>query len=114
MKQWRDFFTDLRAAGGDAWDKIDDPERFLNGETMPTTDENKYQKMLPNWNAAGERHDVTRAFAVTCPARQHAIKKLLMAGERGGKSVAQDLREAIQATERALELAIADQMGRWG
>lgn len=49
-------------------------------------------------------YDILVAWGVTCPARQHAIKKMLMAGERGAKGVVQDLDEAIQATERAKEL----------
>ena len=49
-------------------------------------------------------YDVLNAFAVRCPARQHAIKKLLCAGIRGGKNNLQDLREAIEAIQRAVEL----------
>jgi len=49
-------------------------------------------------------YDVLVAFAVTCPARQHAIKKLLCAGMRGGKSELQDLQEAGQSVARAIEL----------
>jgi hypothetical protein len=41
---------------------------------------------------------------VTCPATAHAIKKLLMAGERGHKDKVQDLKEAKQSIERAIEL----------
>lgn len=49
-------------------------------------------------------YDVLTAFAVTCPARQHAIKKLLCAGQRGSKSELQDLQEAGQSVERAIGL----------
>ena len=49
-------------------------------------------------------YDVLQAFKVTCPARQHAIKKLLAAGERGAKETAQDLEEARQSVVRAQEL----------
>ena len=49
-------------------------------------------------------YDVLRAFKVTCPARQHAIKKLLAAGERGPKETAQDLEEARQSVVRAQEI----------
>ena len=48
-------------------------------------------------------YDVLRAFAVTDPAIQHAIKKLLCTGVRGHKDSQQDLEEAIQSIERALD-----------
>ena len=54
-------------------------------------------------------YDVLRAFAVTCPARQHAIKKLLCAGQRNKGTAAQDLTEAIAAVHRAVELAAESQ-----
>jgi hypothetical protein len=50
-------------------------------------------------------YDVLKAFNVTCPATQHAIKKMLMAGERGHKDKQTDLDEAIQSIQRAKELA---------
>jgi hypothetical protein len=34
----------------------------------------------------------------------HALKKLLYAGQRGNKGLVQDLREAVQAIERAIEM----------
>ena len=47
-------------------------------------------------------YNVLEAFRVTSPPIQHAIKKLLCAGLRGSKPVVQDLRESIQAIERAI------------
>lgn len=47
---------------------------------------------------------VLDAFNVTCPARQHAIKKLLCAGIRGKGNATQDLTEAADAVRRAIEL----------
>lgn len=47
---------------------------------------------------------VLDAFNVTCPARQHAIKKLLCAGIRGKGDVIQDLAEACDAVHRALQM----------
>lgn len=47
---------------------------------------------------------VLDAFNVTCPARQHAIKKLLCAGLRGKGDEAQDLREAKDAIVRAVQM----------
>lgn len=49
-------------------------------------------------------YDVLQAFAVTNPATQHAIKKLLCAGLRGHKDKIQDLTEALKSVERAIEL----------
>ena len=53
-------------------------------------------------------YDVLRAFNVTCPATQHAIKKLLCPGMRGTKSERQDIQEAIGSLHRALELMGGD------
>lgn len=49
-------------------------------------------------------YSVLEAFGVTCPARQHAIKKLLAAGIRGKGDTESDLQEAIASIERALSL----------
>jgi len=49
-------------------------------------------------------YDVLNAWKVGCPATQHAIKKLLMPGQRGSKDVLQDLKEAVEAIQRAIEL----------
>lgn len=49
-------------------------------------------------------YDVLQAFGVTCPALQHAIKKLLCAGLRGAKSAEQDISEAANSCKRAIEL----------
>ena len=47
---------------------------------------------------------VLDAFSVTCPASQHAIKKLLCAGLRGKADVLQDLKEARDAINRAIQM----------
>lgn len=49
-------------------------------------------------------YDVLVAFKVTCPARAHAVKKLLCAGIRGKGDAVQDLTEAVMAVERAREI----------
>jgi hypothetical protein len=49
-------------------------------------------------------YDVLLAFKVINPAVQHAIKKLLVSGERGYKSTVQDLNEAIISINRAIEI----------
>lgn len=47
---------------------------------------------------------VTDAYNVTCPARAHAIKKLLCSGQRGGKDALQDIKEAKDAIIRAYDM----------
>jgi hypothetical protein len=53
-------------------------------------------------------YDVLMAFGVTNPATQHAIKKLLMPGNRGHKDKLTDLKEAHQSIARAIELESED------
>lgn len=48
---------------------------------------------------------VIEAFKVTCPGRQQALKKLLMAGDRGKGDAVADLIGAQAAINRAIELA---------
>lgn len=55
--------------------------------------------------------DVYRAldlFGVTHPAIQHAVKKLLCAGQRGTKDYERDLREAVDSINRALQMIAED------
>lgn len=49
---------------------------------------------------------VIEAFKVTCPARQHAIKKLLCAGIRGKGGEVEDLQESIDSMFRAVEMQV--------
>lgn len=49
-------------------------------------------------------YSVLVAFDVCCPALQHAIKKLLCAGLRGKGDCHQDLWEARDAVDRAIEM----------
>ena len=48
-------------------------------------------------------YDVLHAFGVQSHAVGHAVKKLLMPGQRGAKDYAQDLREAVQSIIRELD-----------
>jgi hypothetical protein len=52
-------------------------------------------------------YSVLEAFDVTCSARGHAVKKLLMPGQRGAKSEVQDLVEALASVSRAVDMAQA-------
>lgn len=49
-------------------------------------------------------YSVLVAFGVTNPADAHAIKKLLMPGQRGAKTAIQDREEAIMSIYRAIEI----------
>lgn len=51
---------------------------------------------------------VLELFAVTDPCIQHAIKKLLVAGGRGAKSVDKDVQEAIDTLQRWQEMRKED------
>lgn len=66
--------------------------------------QNKYQRQVPGTTI--DVYDVLVAFNVTCPARAHAIKKLLCAGIRGKGDAVQDLTETLQAVDRALSLEV--------
>jgi len=69
---------------------------------------NKYERAITSIKGgasiAVDVYCVLEAFRVTCPARQHAIKKLLCAGLRDKGTAEQDLRESLAAIERAIEL----------
>lgn len=51
-------------------------------------------------------YEVLEGFNVTCPARQHAAKKILCSGIRGKGDAIQDLTEARDALNRAIELEL--------
>ena len=51
-------------------------------------------------------YEILEGFNVTCPARQHAAKKILCSGIRGKGDATQDLIEARDAINRAIELEI--------
>ncbi len=55
-------------------------------------------------------YDVLKAFNVTCPAIQHAVKKLLCPGQRGGKDAMQDLIESRFSIDRAMQLLKTQQI----
>jgi hypothetical protein len=68
---------------------------------------NKYNRLIKGQVGAScvvDVYDVLKAFEVTNPATQHAIKKLLASGQRGYKDKQQDLNEAIASLKRAIEL----------
>jgi hypothetical protein len=68
--------------------------------------ESKYSKRIGK--EVVDVYDVLMAFNVINPATQHAIKKLLMPGNRGHKDKLTDLKEAYQSIARAIELESED------
>ena len=64
----------------------------------------KYRRAIQHADGHVDVYAVLDAFAVSCPARQHAIKKLLCAGLRGKADELQDLTEARDAADRAVEM----------
>lgn len=66
---------------------------------------NKYKRPVGNRSHI-DVYDVCGIFQVLDPsgATQQAVKKLLCSGQRGYKDAVQDLREAVQAIERRIEM----------
>jgi len=67
----------------------------------------KYLRTIQLIGGKVDVYAVLVAFGVSCPARQHAIKKLLCAGLRGKGDELQDLHEAGDAVDRAIQIAEA-------
>ena len=71
---------------------------------------NRYQKEFISIDGKvfyADVYSVLVAFGVKCPAIQHAVKKLLMPGQRGLKSEVSDLYEANKSVVRAVDMAYA-------
>lgn len=62
----------------------------------------KYHKEING--ARVDVYDILHAYDVKSHAIGHAIKKLLMAGQRGYKDYDQDIREAIASLRREVGL----------
>lgn len=58
----------------------------------------------PSKTVSIDIYELLRAFDVTCPAISHAVKKLLMPGQRGKGSKRADLVGALAAVNRAVQL----------
>ena len=67
-----------------------------------------YQKSVKHLNWI-DVYRVLVLFDVTDPCLQHAIKKLLCAGQRGVKDQKQDVQEAIASLLRYLEMQTEDE-----
>lgn len=77
-------------------------KNYYNKRAAYLAKKNKYARICKGLPV--DVYDVLQAFAVTNPATQHAVKKLLCAGLRGHKDKMQDLTEALKSIERAIEL----------
>jgi hypothetical protein len=74
-------------------------------------DVSKYQKKFISMDGKvfwADVYRVLKAFGVVCPAVQHAVKKLLMPGQRGAKGKLQDLEEALLSMSEAIAMARAE------
>lgn len=68
---------------------------------------NHYHKSVKHLEAI-DVYRVLQLFGVTDPCLQHAVKKLLCAGQRGVKPVAKDVQEAIDSLTRWQEMLAED------
>ena len=106
LNAFTEFLTELAAL-----EQAGSPEEAFYGSKPLETNQDqpkkkrmgKYQREIKG--VVVDVYDVLGAFNVTCPARQHAIKKLLATGQRGHKDEETDLIETISAVKRSLELA---------
>ena len=68
---------------------------------------NKYQRTIIGLDGVAttvDVYDVLLAFNISCPAMQHALKKMLCSGLRGHKPSIQDKQEAIDSILRSIQL----------
>jgi hypothetical protein len=70
---------------------------------------NHYFKNTVHLNAV-DVYRVLSLYGVTDPCLQHAIKKLLCAGDRGAKDIEQDVQEAIDALGRWQDMCREDEL----
>lgn len=86
---------------------IDCPDRKSRPKPNPNFNKSGSKYLRDIQGAVNGKQDVYSVlvtFDVTCPARQHAIKKLLCSGIRGKGNVIQDLKEARDAVDRAIQI----------
>ncbi|QMP81500.1 terminase large subunit [Escherichia phage vB_EcoM_APEC] len=79
-------------------------------EELPFIDDEPhghYKKDVSNLNSI-DVYRVLKLFDVKDPALQHAVKKILCAGDRGTKDKVQDIQEAIASLNRSLEMIKED------
>lgn len=87
----------------DYWDEDRTDVIGQNGnDGLHYKEKSKYHKTIKGVEI--DVYDVLDGFKVYNPAIQHAVKKLLMGGNRGYKSLGQDYLEAIESIKRGIEL----------
>jgi MarR-like DNA-binding transcriptional regulator SgrR of sgrS sRNA len=70
---------------------------------------NHYFKSTVHLDAV-DVYRVLELFEVTNPCLQHAVKKLLCAGDRGAKDMEQDVQEAMDTLERWQDMCREDEL----
>lgn len=105
-------------------DKEGEPEVFINEalinkdciEDIKAPRPNKYMRKIKTFESHDingspieidvwvDVYDVIKAFNVTSGPMQHALKKVLCAGERGHKDLLEDLNDIIVSIEREIEM----------
>jgi hypothetical protein len=88
----------------ESYELVDEPQA-----DPATHSGSKYLRTVQLIDGKVDVYAVLVAFGVSCPARQHAIKKLLCAGLRGKGDELQDLHEAGDAVDRAIQIAEASE-----
>lgn len=92
---------------GDVWISSEARRVWTNGTWRRVSDKfSHYFRPCPY--EAIDIYRVLDLFEVTCPARQHAIKKLMCAGSRGDKDLRQDIEEAVATLKRKLDMMDED------
>lgn len=80
------------------------PVDKIDAEVLPARPHPHYFKDVSGLKSV-DVYRVLDLFGVTHPCAQHAIKKLLMAGQRGGgKDLERDVREAGDTINRWLQM----------
>lgn len=77
-----------------------DPDMYPVPSTEPAP--SKYHRALNGYWM--DIYDILDVYEIFNPADQHAIKKMIMPGDRGVKSAIQDRHEAILSLHRAIQL----------
>ena len=85
--------------------EIDDTVLKFEDVIIEETKVNKYKREIKK-DMYIDVYDVLKAFEVSNPAIQHAVKNLLAGGKRGYKDITQDFEEAIVSIQRGIELEI--------
>ena len=80
-------------------------------DVVEVDNNNKYSRKIKTVVSDGidydvyiDVYDVLTAFDSGNKAMDHALKKMLAPGKRGVKDTLQDMREAIQSIERAIQI----------